>query len=45
LRIEQNANLMDFPKAMQGVFKTHEAFWNAPRQQIADLQLLLIVRA
>jgi len=40
MKVANNFNLMDFPKAMRKVFDAHEAFWAEPRAEVADLQRL-----
>jgi len=41
MKAVENANLMDFPKALRSVYDAHSEFWKVPRKEISDLQLLL----
>jgi len=42
MRATENANLMDFPKAMRKLFDAHSAFWSVPRSEIADFRSMLV---
>jgi len=39
--VKENANLMDFPKAMRKVYDAHAEFWSVPRRDISEFQCML----
>mmetsp|Transcript_64101 Transcript_64101/g.164956 ORF Transcript_64101/g.164956 Transcript_64101/m.164956 type:complete len:255 (+) Transcript_64101:128-892(+) len=41
MRVSQNCNLMDFPKAMRRIYDINATFWSTYRSEIAELRVIL----
>jgi hypothetical protein len=40
MRAQENANLMDFPKAMRKVYDAHALMWSSPIKEVAQLRTI-----